>query len=380
MTEQGSPPDRVLAFIGASIHTRRERLGLSVRTLADKVCAPGEKYLSSADIIAIELGVRNSTAFELAKIAQALLCDFVDLFEQPNPPPAVAWRERTLDHLGGAQARFVRARKHYQAAEQWLGIGTKLELPRLSVPHTLSDDWADNAASMVGGQLDLGDVPARRLRRVLEEDVGVKVLVLRDFGGSAACFYDTEGAAVVLDARNDRWRQNFSLAHELFHLASWPFLSPSTIGSQGAWSKDIEALADRFASSLLLPRDSLYSRVAWMRSMPRQPWLPRKEVIGLADEFEVSASAVLKRLVYIGVMNSRTAQALESDREFQDLKRASNRTRRAREQDIDRFTALVTMACSRGYVTQTRAAEMLDMPQDEMGHLLTRVRSDPTWL
>ena len=79
--------------------------------------------------------------------------------------------------------------------------------------------------------------------------------------GTAACTQSpTFGAAVLLNAKNARWRRNFDLAHELFHLLTWNVFNPASGSSTERPARE-EQLADRFASNLLMPEESVRASV-----------------------------------------------------------------------------------------------------------------------
>ncbi|HEY0462625.1 MAG TPA: ImmA/IrrE family metallo-endopeptidase [Polyangiaceae bacterium] len=80
---------------------------------------------------------------------------------------------------------------------------------------------------------------------MLEEQCGVKVFHL-DFEprGTAASSHSAGfGNAVLLNKKNPKWRRNFDLAHELFHLLTWNFVGSSSAG-HGVWSESDEKLAE----------------------------------------------------------------------------------------------------------------------------------------
>src|SRR5690606_5159555 len=118
------------------------------------------------------------------------------------------------------------------------------------------------------------------LLSTLEEICRVKVFHLPfEPSGTAACsLSDRFGAAVLLNSNNIRWRRNFDLAHELFHLLTW------NIFRQGEYLKKVsdkeEQCANKFASNLLMPQEPLRLAIASQRD--------GKNVLDYDDLFEIA--------------------------------------------------------------------------------------------
>ena len=84
----------------------------------------------------------------------------------------------------------------------------------------------------------------------ITERLDVDVLVM-DLVGDAYCL-ESAGQKVVVVKRTTSWfRQNFSLAHELGHIAS------DSLAHAGRAHDDTEAQANAFAAELLMPESDL---------------------------------------------------------------------------------------------------------------------------
>ncbi|HEX6820222.1 MAG TPA: XRE family transcriptional regulator, partial [Ktedonobacterales bacterium] len=222
--QRGSSGD-VQRQLAENIRNRREQLGLTQADLAARAGFSAPQIVSS-----IERNEREVKAVELAAIARALHCDLTDLFasdEDHEEAPVVAWRERPTVGAEDQAARFLQLCQWYGFAEQWADEERDCDLPGAHPPRgSLTLSWARSIAEEVRHALELGSLPAASLYQTLEERCGVKIFHFDDLIGSAACARGDFGAGIALNATEAPWRRNFSLAHELFHLVTWDYLSP----------------------------------------------------------------------------------------------------------------------------------------------------------
>lgn len=144
------------------------------------------------------------------------------------------------------------------------------------------------------------DLPGRITERL---DVDVWVL---DLTGDAYSIV-ADGRRVIVAKRTPNWfRQNFSIAHELGHLAA-DSLCDESLGDAG----DHEAAANAFAAEFLMPEAELRS-FDWQRlSLPvlaehlwewgisTQALSVRLRSLGLAPGVEISAALTLKTQTFL---------------------------------------------------------------------------------
>jgi Zn-dependent peptidase ImmA (M78 family) len=220
---------------------------------------------------------------------------------------------------------------------------------------------AEELARSVRAQLGLGDRPALALPRVLEEDYGVKVFHLAfEPTGTAACSRsETFGDAILLNAGNVRWRRNFDLAHELFHLLTWGVFRSSSATTTG----EEEKLADRFASALLLPEEALRSAVT--RRQTETNKLSTAALFEIARDFDVSIDALVWRLhdLYGGKDREYTKKRIEALHEVAKL--YEERTKDAPPPRPERFRALAITTLRAGEISTGRFAEYLGISRGE---------------
>ena len=220
------------------------------------------------------------------------------LEEDELVPEVVLWRARpTTPRAEELQAQLVQMAEQYHNLEVWCEDRQDFQLPMDSGDsdrYSYSD--AETLAHRVRRNLGLGERPGQILLRVLEEVCKVKVFHLPfEPTGSAACTLGNRfGAAVLLNSKNVRWRRNFDLAHELFHLLSWRiFRQPGSSVSVEPTEKE-ESLASCFASVLLMPQEALVGALNPARV--GRTGLGFDDLFEVARQFDVSIEALLWRM------------------------------------------------------------------------------------
>jgi Zn-dependent peptidase ImmA (M78 family)/DNA-binding XRE family transcriptional regulator len=342
-----------LTALGERLRYARERAGLTQGQVRDRA-GIGESSLSE-----FEHGKREPNLSQLAALARAYRRPASFFLSQGSlPREVVRWRQRPREGAEEVEVRFLRLGEQYANLETWCDARAAVALPTPSKPeHPFDRRDAEALASRVRRDLALGEYPATLLHRTLEEQCGLKVFHL-DFEptGTAACTMNPGfGAAVLLNAKNPRWRRNFDLAHELFHLLTWDFLEP-TAPADEAWTKDEEKLADTFAASLLMPADIVREAVS-ARLRDRKLSLPA--LFEIARQFDVSAEALLWRIhgLYGGtpankaVTEAMIQRARDAARIFDDREQEPPPVRPAR------FVALAVAALRGGELSIGRFAE-----------------------
>jgi Zn-dependent peptidase ImmA (M78 family)/DNA-binding XRE family transcriptional regulator len=342
--------------LGQKLRSAREKAGLS-QADACRRARVGESSLSE-----FENGKRDPSLAQLDALARTYSRSVASLVsDEPEPVTTVLWRERPSSKAEEVEAMFLRLCEQYANLERWSGDVVAPRLP--SAPLTQSMAWnaAEELARSVRAQLGLGDRPALALPRVLEEDYGVKVFHLAfEPTGTAACSRsETFGDAILLNAGNVRWRRNFDLAHELFHLLTWGVFRSSSATTTG----EEEKLADRFASALLLPEEALRSAVT--RRQTETNKLSTAALFEIARDFDVSIDALVWRLhdLYGGKDREYTKKRIEALHEVAKL--YEERTKDAPPPRPERFRALAITTLRAGEISTGRFAEYLGISRGE---------------
>ncbi len=327
---------------GLTLKEVGRRTGIGESSLCEFEAGKREPRLSQLQALA---GVyRRSISFFLA--------------EGEVRPEVVLWREKPVQTVAAdIESRFLRLCEQYHNLEMWCDEHRRYELPRATgQADAFRYAEAERLAYQVQGALRLGDRPGRSLGTVLEEVCGVKLFHLPfEPTGTAACTVsETFGSAVLLNSANVRWRRNFDLAHELFHVLTWNIFR-SGLPEGDRPGEQEEKLATCFASHLLMPSD--VTRLAISEEL-KDGTVRFSDLYKIARQFDVSVEALLWRLHFL------------YNRSEHDTRRDIERHRAYRskweERDEDRppcrpprFVALARQAIRNGRLSQGRLAEYL---------------------
>ncbi|MCL2648796.1 MAG: XRE family transcriptional regulator [Phycisphaerales bacterium] len=354
----------------------RQRAGLTGAQVKERT-GIGESSLSE-----LENGKRDPSISQLQALAEAYRrsIEFFLTDEPLTPDPVVLWRMRPDQNAEQIEMDFLRLCKQYHNLEVWCNEQAPIRLPPATGDATrFGYKEAEELAKRVRKELQLGDRPAQGLPSVLEEVCGVKVFHL-DFepsGTAASTVSDSFGVAVLLNAKNTRWRRNHDLAHELFHLLTWPIFHPTTQASPppfiaNEWE---EKLATCFAVSLLLPADSFCSAI---NSRVQDGKISFESIYDVAREFDVSVDSVLWRMHFLynrGPANSEQTK--------KDIERAKLYAHILEEREDHqprpwpaRYRALAIKALRRGEMATGRCAEYLGITRQEAMQFVEQEISD----
>lgn len=274
--------------IGTRLRYARERLGLTQTQVRERTSVGGSS-LSEFEHAKREPSLSQLT--QLAKLYKRPVSFFLD--DGPLPTEQVRWRQKP-ENAADIEAGFLELCRQYHNLEAWSDVNAGTPLPTASSAKRRHQ--AERLASDVQRALGLGVRPAVSLLHVLEEQVGVKVFHLPfEPSGTAACLHHEQlGQGILLNTNNPRWRRNFDLAHELFHLLTWGSdTAPSETSSKATWDESDEKLADTFAASLLMPATEVRALVDAAKTDGK---LTLASIFDLARHFDVSAEALIWRV------------------------------------------------------------------------------------
>lgn len=356
-----------------AIRDAREAQGMTQQDLATRA-----GFNSLQTVSDIERGRRDVKAWEAVRIAQVLRTSVDVLLGLADAPRArVLWRRGSPGASGERESRLLERARRYGLLEAWCGLPPAEPLPDYAF-EPVGASFADVArlASWTGQALDLGSRPASALANVLQERYRVKVFAepLGD-GESAASVRDGFGAAVLVNASEAPWRQNFSLAHELFHLVTWTSVAQEMAkdpeGGEPYWLESLEKFANSFAANLLLPGEEVLAQFDGRVQDGRIPWV---DLIEIAREFDVSTAALLWRLVNLRRMAADQVRDLLSNARFGELDRSTMVGRWSRDDlpsaDLpERFVRLAWLAHQKGHLSRAKLAEFLEIPLGDLPEL-----------
>jgi Zn-dependent peptidase ImmA (M78 family)/DNA-binding XRE family transcriptional regulator len=344
------------------LKTAREATGLSLSEAAQRLGFPSYQTLSN-----IENAQREVKVSELARFARTYFCSLGDFLtgEVIEKDCAILWRNQpATDELKKeAEREIFSLCEQYHLLEQLLGVRLEkgfMEVTRESVrTNAAIRRLAKETRSLMG----LGQRPACSLHKVLEQEYGVKILYCSLACGSAAAMVHPDmGKAVVINANEPPWRQNYDLAHELFHLILWKAFSLEEM-SDALFFADVEKKADRFASMLLLPEDEIRREIDQIIENSKQ--LTYSDIVDIAINFGVSAKALLYRLAFINLITWETADATAKDEELAEVSR-EKRAQDLKPRRSERFITLAVRCLRKGLISRGKFAELLNIDRSDI--------------
>ena len=254
-------------MIGYRVKAARESSNWSQQRLAEELGFKDRQTVSD-----LEKGKRALKPEELMQICASLDRDiefFIDPFVIAGEGQ-FSWRADSALSQEELEDFELKAGK-------WIGIlrwlreskGRKPSALKYSlrISATSSYEDAQKGAESLVKELELGMFPGERLLESVENRLDIPVLhvdTIQGDGGEwisgAAC--SLRDLAVILINRNEPpGRQNWDLAHELFHILTWDAMTPDHRElkgfEMGLNARRMEQLADNFASALLMPESSV---------------------------------------------------------------------------------------------------------------------------
>ena len=353
-------------LIGSRIKALRQVQGLSQDDMAEMLGFNDRQTVS-----AIETGVRRVTAQELLLAAEKLrtpLEYFTDPFRLEGEG-RFSWRQTgvPIDRLSGYESKASRWIGAYRTLASQVGRKTRLVRPSLGLTRRSRYEDAIEAGERFAAEFELGGVPAQRLTGVMEEGLGILVLMVdADEGISGAACRLPELDAVLIARRETAERRHFNLAHELFHILTWEAMPPKHVEEAVEIGGDrVEKLANNFAAALLMPSEVLARFGGW-ESLGSDALV--SELNRTASALSVTSSALRWRLVALGDLSAPKAREIP-----ESLLR--NNGGMATESGLPTlfskpFADVLGKALEQGRVSTRRAAALVDASVDELLGLL----------
>jgi Zn-dependent peptidase ImmA (M78 family)/DNA-binding XRE family transcriptional regulator len=332
-------------MLGERIKQARLASGLSLRALAEKVS------VSAQAISKYERGLDVPSSDVLLQLAHVLgvTLDYFFRMHEVKLSEAV-YRKR-------AALRVKDARTVESAIKDWLeryfeiedilaGNGYKPPEPPAKRYCIGSLDDVESAAESLRQDWNLGVDPIDNLVEVLE-DRGVKIGLVSSVDEFDSCGYWANETHPVIAVKRGLPgdRQRFNIAHELGHL----LLSLTE-------SMPEEKVAHRFAGAFLMPREAVIHELGMHRKD-----LSLFELASLKKKYGISMQAIAHRAKDLGVISYDTY--LKLIKAF----RASGTHRvepgpQLPEERPGRFERLVIRALEEELISESRAAEFLQIP------------------
>jgi Zn-dependent peptidase ImmA (M78 family)/transcriptional regulator with XRE-family HTH domain len=289
---------------GSRLKWARESAGLTQKQLSDAT------QIGESSISEYENDGRDPSALQMVRIGEVLKRRPEFFFESGEPQrEVVLWREKPAAEAAQIELQLIELADQYQRLEQCVGNPSFVVLPFVDASrNNFSYPDADRLAHDFRMGYSLGERPGSSLLRVLEEVCRVKVFHLPfEPTGTAACTLDDRyGAAILLNSNNIRWRRNFDLAHELFHLLTWKVFRTGNHVAQA--SEHEEKLAQCFAGALLVPSEPLNLAIGTQRQGKKS--LDFDDLFEVARQFDVSVQALVWQMVSNRIIEKSKAMDL----------------------------------------------------------------------
>jgi XRE family transcriptional regulator, fatty acid utilization regulator len=324
-------------------------------------------------VSAIETGERKLSADELLVAVQKLGAP-LDYFTDPFRLVGEGhfnWRQSGVP--GQVLGAYERVAGQLIAAFRTLGteVGEKPPLERRALRLTKNSRFEDaaEAGERFAVEHKLGAVPAQRLAEVMQRELDVLVLMVTPshagVSGAACRLPDLD---VVLINRNEvPGRQHFDLAHELFHILTWEAMPPVHIEevTETGGANRVEQLANAFASALLMPKRVVEASTHW-HNLRGDALIARLNAT--ADRLEVTATALLWRLVELSLLERAAARAVRSDA-LRFNGHPEKPVGKAPPLFSKRFIEIIARAVEEGRVSVRKIASLLGLSVDDLGEL-----------
>lgn len=340
--------------LGKRLRYAREKARLTLRQVEERT------GLGTSSVSEYEAGKRVPRLNQLQVLADTYRRSVSFFLEEDEiPREVVLWRQKPEEEqVTAIQADFLRLCDQYDRLETWCDRRVDWDLPMAGTPDSFGYRNAERLARQVRADLQLGDRPGQSLLRVLEEVCGVKVFHMAfEPSGSAACTADdTYGPAILLNSGNVRWRRNFDLAHELFHILTWNVFRTDTSENEAQVGEQEEKFATCFASNLLMPVEAARFAIDDAIDEGR---IAFSDLFSIARQFDVSVEALCWRMTFLHYFDAtRAKEVIERYQASAAIWEGDRKTDEPPTRPA-RFKALAIESLQEGKISQGRFAEYL---------------------
>ena len=353
-------------LIGSRIKALRQARGLSQDDVARLLGFKDRQTVST-----IETGTRRVSAQELLLAVEKLGAP-IEYFTDPfrlEGEARFSWRQSGVPR--------EQLEEHETCASRWIGayrtlmprVGRKTRLVRPSLGLTKRSRYEDaiDAGERFAAEFELGAVPAEHLVEVMEDALGILVLMVDAEAGISGAACRLPDLDAVLIARHEiAGRRHVDLAHELFHILTWEAMPPKHVEEAvESGGGRVEQMANNFAAAVLMPSAEVVRSGSWEKLDP-DALVARLNLV--ASVLQVTSSALRWRLVALGELPAKRAQ------EIPEAALRNNGRMEVKSAPPPLFSKpfaeVLKMALEQGRVSARRAAELVDVSVDDLPELL----------
>jgi Zn-dependent peptidase ImmA (M78 family) len=343
--------------LGERLKKIRNSLGLKLTEAADRLGFSNYQILSN-----IEEGKREVKAAELFNFSKVYYCSLDQLLGHSEPTLEVrfVWRNPPKERKVEIEKKIRFHCEKYKLLENFLNVKPKESFfYNANLDEISTYNNVNKLASKVSDILKLGRRPAFTLQKVLEQDYGVKILFLTTEGSSISTVSSDLGRIIVINKDEAPWRQNYDLAHELFHLITWEAVISSQNYVNEKYSNDIENKANSFASELLLPFEEVRNEIVDRREAFKQ--ITYSDLVDIAIDFGISTQALVYRLFNLKFISDfELTKKLATDIDLLQIN-SEKRIEEWEKRESERFISLAIRCLRKGFISRGKFAELIEL-------------------
>ncbi|NQS89586.1 ImmA/IrrE family metallo-endopeptidase [Patescibacteria group bacterium] len=222
--------------------------------------------------------------------------------------------------------------------------------------------WAAIYAEKERANLELGKVPLKNLRDILEEkrDIQVFFLGLPDSISGMFAFGENIGGSILINDSHPFGRQLFSLAHEYAHYL-FDREKMGCVTEESKANTTEERFANRFSADFLMPREAIREMFE-LRLKNREP--TAEDIIYLADYFGVSFQAMIYRLGDLRLIKRELRDRLPKETWIHAVRKEMGQPEPEQKQTKlpRRYIYLCILAYLQKKITTAKFADLLEIP------------------
>lgn len=366
--------------LGATLRQAREDRGWTQERVAQHL------GVARTTIVAIEKGERRVKPEELVELATLYGRRLSSLLQHGSPAEGFAVQLRgTLPPATPIEAELLPCIQEFQSlCEDYRQLEELRRAPlrrRYPPPYDVETIdpllAAEDVASAERQRLGLGDGPIANLRAILENDVGLRIFLLRLPSKVAGMYAFTEalGACVAVNLDHPLERRRQTLTHEYGHFLTSRFRSEVLQEGRYARRPRHEWFAEEFGRAFLMPETGIRRRFLDLQR-DRHKSVTRGDLCRLAYFFAVSVEAMVRRLEELQLVPAGLWDRLRSEgfRALEAQRILGLDAAVPQEQQLPlRYLGLVLEAWHSGDLSEGQVAQRLRMSRLGARELLGKI-------